>query len=113
MTTTIRLLDEATASERIGSLALGRLCLEVTGSLASEIAQLIEGHPDLPITTVCVQSGGKLQQLWVLLSLFGARREDVRGSNDALMLLKFTWAATERDVLWVVPRTTRTVLFTH
>ena len=113
MTTTIRLVDEQRAIESIGRLSQGRLCLDVTGVLVAEIAKWVEDQPGLPITTVCVTSGGELQQLWVLLSLFEAQREDVRRSNDALLLFKSSWATTERDILWVVPKTMRTVLFSH
>lgn len=113
MSTDIRLIDEDMALESIGRLAQGKLSLEVIGVLAGEIARWVEDHPDLPIVAVSVRSGGRLQKLWLLFSAVEAQREDVRRSNDGLMLFKVTWDVSERGVRWHVPSDARTVLYTH
>ncbi len=113
MSTCIRLIDEDVALESIGRLAQGKLSLEVVGVLAGEIAQWIEDHHNLPIVAVSLRSGGRLRKLWVLFSAVEAQREDVRRSNDALMLFKATWDVFERGVQWLVPPDSRTVLYTH
>lgn len=113
MSTEIRLIDEEVALESIGRLAQGKLSLEVTGVLAGEIGQWVGDHPDLPIVAISVRSGGRLQKLWLLFSAVEAQREDVRRSNDALMLFKATWDVSERGVQWLVPPDARTVLYTH
>ncbi len=113
MSTNIGLVDEDMALERIGRLAQGKLSLEVVGALAGEIAQWIEDHPDLPIVAVSVRSRGRLQKLWLLFNAVEAQREDVRRSNDALMLFNVTWDVSERGIQWLVPPDSRTVLYTH
>lgn len=113
MSTDIQLIDEAEAMVIIGRLAQGKLCLEVIGVLAGEIARWVDDHPDLPIVAVSVRSRGRLRKLWVLFSAVEAQREDVRRSNDALMLFKVTWDVFERGVRWHVPSDARTVLYTH
>jgi hypothetical protein len=112
MATTIQLIDEAIATERIGRLAHGRVCLDVTGELINEIADWLENHPGLPFTVVSLRSGGELHQLWVLLNAFEAQHEHVRVNNRALMLFKQSWMASELDVVWIVPPNTRTILYT-
>jgi len=112
MSTTIQLIDEATAVQNIGRLALGKLCMKVAGELTAEIAQWFEDHPGLPFTIILLRSGGQLHQLWVLLNAVEARHEDVRRNNQALMRLKMAWKALELGVIWEVPADTRTFLYT-
>ena len=81
--------------------------------LTAEIAQWVEDQHGLPITLVSLRSAGEPQERWVLLKSFEAKRENVRMSNDAWMLFKSSWANTEQDILWVVPKAMYTVLFTH